>query len=160
MLSAEPRHKNFRRVSLLAELQRRNVFRVSAAYLALGWIVAQVTGLMIPALHLPESVLSIVVWIGVIGFPFVVVFSWAFEITPEGLKREHEVDRSQSITHLTARRLDTVVIALMIVAIGLFAYHEFRAPSAQAPASAATTPAAPEATAGALIDDKSIAVLP
>jgi TolB-like protein/Tfp pilus assembly protein PilF len=112
-------------VSLIAELQRRNVFRVGAAYLALGWIVAQVTALVTPALHLPESILSTVVWIGVIGFPFVLLFAWAYELTPEGLKREHAVDRSQSITQHTARRLDTIVIAMLAIAIGLFVFDRF-----------------------------------
>src|SRR5262245_9291248 len=112
-------------MSLLAELQRRNVFRVAAAYLALGWVVAQVTSLMIPALNLPPSVLSIVVWIGVAGFPFVLLFAWAFEITPEGLKREREVDRSGSITHLTAKRLDYLTIGIVAVAIGLFVFDRF-----------------------------------
>jgi predicted membrane channel-forming protein YqfA (hemolysin III family) len=88
-------------VSLLTELKRRNVFRVAGAYLALGWVVVQVTETLAPALSLPEAVLPIVTWVGVIGFPFALIFSWAYELTPEGLKREREVDRSQSITHVT-----------------------------------------------------------
>ena len=81
-------------MSLIAELKRRNVFRVSVAYLALGWIVTQVTTTVAPMLHLPEWVGPVVLWIGVIAFPFVVMFSWIYELTPEGLKRESEVDRS------------------------------------------------------------------
>ena len=107
-------------LSLIAELKRRNVFKVSAAYLALGWIVTQVTSAVVPALNLPASINSIVVWVGLAAFPFVILFSWAFELTPEGLKREREVDRSQSITHLTSRRLDFIIIGLLVVAIGLF----------------------------------------
>src|SRR4249919_3769920 len=76
---------------LFGELKRRNVFRASAAYLALGWVVTQVTSTVAPALHLPDWIVPVVVWIGVIGFPFVLVFSWVFELTPEGLKRERDL---------------------------------------------------------------------
>ena len=78
--------------SLLSELRRRNVFKVGAAYLVLGWVVMQVTDLVTPALHLPEWTLSLVTWLGVIGFPFALLFAWAFELTPGGLKRSEEVD--------------------------------------------------------------------
>ena len=113
-------------MSLIAELKRRNVFRVSAAYLALGWIVTEVTATVAPMLHLPDWVGPVVLWIGVIAFPFVVMFSWIYELTPEGLKRESEVEPSVSVTHHTARRLDYVIIGLLVVAIGLYAFHEFR----------------------------------
>jgi TolB-like protein/Flp pilus assembly protein TadD len=128
------------------------------AYLALGWIVTQVTSTVAPMLHLPPWIGPVVLWIGVIGFPFVVMFSWIYELTPEGLKRESEVDRAGSITHHTARRLDYVVIALLVVAIGLFAFREFR-PVADAPVTivARTTPAAAPAPADV---DRSVAVLP
>jgi TolB-like protein/tetratricopeptide (TPR) repeat protein len=145
-------------MSLIAELKRRNVFRVSVAYLALGWIVTQVTSTVAPMLHLPPWIGPVVLWIGVIGFPFVVMFSWIYELTPEGLKREREVDRAASITHHTARRLDYVVIALLVAAIGLFAFREFR-PAADVPVTivARTTSAAAPAAADV---DRSVAVLP
>jgi TolB-like protein/Tfp pilus assembly protein PilF len=104
-------------VSLIAELKRRNVFKAGAAYLALGWVVTQVTAAVVPALNLPDSLNAIVVWIGMIGFPFVVMFSWIYELTPEGLKRESEVDRSRSITRETGRKLDFVIIVLLVAAI-------------------------------------------
>jgi hypothetical protein len=91
--------------SLFAELKRRNVFKAGIAYLVLGWVVTQVTATVAPALHLPDWILSVVVWIGVIAFPFVIAFSWIYEITPDGLKRESGVDRSASITHVTGRRI-------------------------------------------------------
>src|SRR5580765_8492045 len=112
-------------MSLFAELKRRNVFRASAAYLALGWVVTQVTSTVAPALHMPDWIVPVVVWIGVIGFPFVIMFSWIYELTPEGLKREREVDRSASITHITSRRLDYIIISLLVLAIGLFAFVNF-----------------------------------
>ena len=145
-------------MSLIAELKRRNVFRVSVAYLALGWIVTQVTSTVAPMLHLPPWIGPVTLWIGVIGFPFVVMFSWIYELTPEGLKRESEIDPAGSITHHTARRLDYVVIALLVAAIGLFAFREFR-PVADAPVTivARTTSAAAPAAADV---DRSVAVLP
>jgi TolB-like protein/predicted Zn-dependent protease len=158
-------------VSLFTELKRRNVFRVSAAYLALCWVITQVTGAVVPALHLPDSIPSIVVWLAVIGFPFVVLFSWVYELTPEGLKRENEVDRAASITHVTSKRLDYAIIALLALAIGLFALQYFRpppgvataqpaAPESGAAASATTQPGAPVADPIIVVNDKSIAVLP
>ena len=145
-------------MSLIAELKRRNVFRVGAAYLALGWIVTQITATVAPLLHLPEWVGPVVLWIGVIAFPFVVMFSWIYELTPEGLKRESEVDRSASITHDTARRLDYLIIGLLVVAIGLFAFHEFRpAGDKHVTVVARTTPGTAPSAAG---EDRSVAVLP
>jgi TolB-like protein/tetratricopeptide (TPR) repeat protein len=145
-------------LSLISELRRRNVFRVSAAYLALGWIVTEVTATVAPMLHLPEWVGPVVLWIGVIAFPFVVMFSWIYELTPEGLKRESEVDRSASITHDTARRLDYVVIALLVVAIGLYAFHEFRpGGGGRMTVVARSTPGSSPSASG---EDRSVAVLP
>jgi serine/threonine-protein kinase len=170
--------------SLFAELKRRNVFKAGAAYLALGWVVIQVTATVVPALNLPATAVPIVTWIGVIGFPFVILFSWIYELTPEGLKRESEVDRAASITHVTGRRLDYTIIVLLVVAIGLFAFHEFRGgqsatdanPSASASTQASSSPtsaqpSAPSASAAQVPDaatvaipeidkDPSIAVLP
>ena len=154
--------------SLFAELRRRNVFKAAAAYLALGWVVTQVTSTVAPLLHLPEWIGPVVVWIGVIGFPFVIMFSWVYELTPEGLKRESEVDRSASITHITSRRLDYIIISLLVLAIGLFAFVNF-GPRRVEPAAAsreAQTPAVPSASsspaasASPVASDNSIAVLP
>jgi len=154
--------------SLFAELRRRNVFKAGAAYLALGWVVVQITATLVPALNLPSSLVPIVTWIGVIGFPFVIMFSWIYELTPEGLKREREVDRSSSITHITSRRLDYIIIGLMVLAIGLFAFDRFVPRRVESPAASreAPTPAGPTASAPAsasaapAASDNSIAVLP
>ena len=156
-------------MSLVAELKRRNVFRASAAYLALGWVITQVTSTVAPALHLPDWIVPVVVWIGVIGFPFVVVFSWVFELTPEGLKRERDIVHDNSIKHVTARRLDHLAIGLFALAIVLLAADRFIA-RGSAPATAPTTGAAKDGNAApnagaadraaAPADEKSIAVLP
>jgi len=143
-------------LSFFGELKRRNVFRVAAAYLTLGWIVTEVTSTVAPMLHLPEWVGPVVLWIGVIGFPFVLLFSWIYELTPEGLKKETEVDRTQSVTHHTARKLDYVIIVLLIVAIGFAAFHEFRPGARRVTVVASAQPdAAPEPKI-----DRSVAVLP
>jgi TolB-like protein/Flp pilus assembly protein TadD len=154
--------------SLFVELRRRNVFKAGAAYLALGWVVVQITATLVPALNLPSSLVPIVTWIGVVGFPFVIMFSWIYELTPEGLRRESEVDRSASITHITSRRLDYIIISLLVLAIGLFAFVNF-GPRRVEPAAAsreAQTPAVPSAStpsaasAAPAANDNSIAVLP
>ncbi len=112
-------------MTLFAELKRRNVFKVGAAYLALGWVVVQITATLTPALHLPESALRLVTWIGVIGFPIVLVFAWIYELTPEGLKRESEIERRESITHITGRKLDFIIIGLLVAAIAITALDRF-----------------------------------
>jgi adenylate cyclase len=154
--------------SLFVELRRRNVFKAGAAYLALGWVVVQITATLVPALNLPSSLVPIVTWIGVIGFPFVIMFSWIYELTPEGLKRESEVDRSASITHITSRRLDYIIISLLVLAIGLFAFVNFGPRRVEPPAASreAATPAVPSASTPSAVSaapaasDNSIAVLP
>jgi len=156
-------------VSFFAELKRRNVFRASAAYLALGWVVTQVTSTVAPALHLPDWIVPVVVWIGVIGFPFVLVFSWAFELTPEGLKRESDIGQDSAVKHSAARRLDHLAIGLFAIAIVLFGVDRFLL-RGSAPA---TTPVVAKAKEGGAdpgvsapgkpaseVSDKSIAVLP
>jgi TolB-like protein len=145
----------------LTELKRRNVFKVAGAYLALGWVVVQATATLAPALNLPASVLPLVTWIGVVGFPFAVVFAWAYELTPDGLKRESEVDRSQSITHVTSRRLDYIIIALLLVAMLMFAADRFIPRESTADSVADVAPGAlPQEAGTAANDRKSIAVLP
>ena len=99
-------------MGLLGELQRRSVIRVALAYLTLGWVVTQVTGTVAPAMNLPAWITPVVIWIGVIAFPFVLLFAWVYELTPEGLKREREIEQSNSIRHLTARRLAVCHAAL------------------------------------------------
>src|SRR5262252_1704287 len=125
--------------SLFAELKRRNVFKAGVAYLALGWVVTQVTATVAPVLHMPDWIVTVVVWIGVIGFPFVIAFSWIYEITPEGLKRESEVDRSASITHVTGRRMDYLIVGLLVLAIGITALDRLvpRRGSSSGPSEAA-----------------------
>jgi TolB-like protein len=104
----------------LAELKRRNVVKVGIAYLALGWIVIQVTDVAVPALNLPETLNSIVVYIGIIGLPFALFFAWAYELTPEGVVRTEEVKPEESIAQQTSQKINYIIISfLVIIVLGL-----------------------------------------
>ncbi len=86
------------RLTVLGELKRRNVVRVGALYLLAAWLTLQVTELLFDLLELPTWSARLVFGLLVVGFPLVLLFSWVYELTPEGLKKQHEVDRDQSIT--------------------------------------------------------------
>jgi adenylate cyclase len=127
-------------MSFLAELKRRNVIKVSAAYLALGWLVLEVSTTVTPLLNLPEWLPRVLLWIGIIGFPFVVVFSWVYELTPDGLQREGDEAPASSSARPAARRLNVITIILATLAIALFAFDRFGpAPDAVTKAPAAAT---------------------
>ena len=131
-------------MSLFAELKRRNVVRVALAYLVFGWLVLQVADVVFPALGLPDWSITLVVVLLGIGFVAAVIVSWVFELTPEGIKRESEVDRSQSVTPETGRRLDLITIVMVVVAVGLLVADRFvfeRPAVAPAPTNAGTPPA-------------------
>jgi adenylate cyclase len=154
-------------LSLISELKRRNVFRVSAAYVILAWLVLQVADVILNNIAAPGWVFGALLLFLAAGLPFVVFFAWAFELTPEGLKRESEVDRSKSITPQTGRKLDRVIIIVLLLALGYFAYDKFLLQRGQDAPGAATQQAAqqPSATAPAAAAapptaDHSIAVLP
>ncbi|MEJ2275428.1 MAG: hypothetical protein P8Y01_12780, partial [Woeseiaceae bacterium] len=103
-------------MNIFNELRRRNVFRVGIAYVIVAWLLLQVADTLGPALRLPEWFQSGVVFVLILGFPLVLIFAWAFELTPEGLKREKEVDRGQSITGETGQKLNYTIIGLLLVA--------------------------------------------
>jgi TolB-like protein/Tfp pilus assembly protein PilF len=112
-------------MSLVAELKRRNVFRVGIAYLIVGWLIMQVGEVMAPALKLPDWVLSTLAFFLILGFPLALIFAWAFEMTPDGLKRESEIDRSESIASNTGRKLDRVIIAVLAIALVVVLIERF-----------------------------------
>jgi TolB-like protein/tetratricopeptide (TPR) repeat protein len=99
---------------LFDELKRRNVIRVAVAYLVAAWLVLQVADLVLEHTAAPVWVMQVFMLAFALGLPLVLVFSWAYEITPEGIKREREVERDHSITHSTGRKLDLITIALLI----------------------------------------------
>ena len=112
-------------MSFFADLKRRNVFRVAAAYVVVAWLIIQVVETIFPAFGFGDVAVRIVVIVLAIGFFPTLIFAWAFEFTSEGLKKEKDIDRSESITYATGRKLDFVIISLLIVALGYFAYDKF-----------------------------------
>jgi len=104
-------------LSLIEELKRRNVFKVAVAYIIVAWLLLQISDTLVPALHLPEWFHSGVAFVLIMGFPIAMIFAWAYELTPDGLKKEKDVDRSQSVTHETGRKLNFVIIAVLAVAV-------------------------------------------
>ncbi len=102
---------------LFQELKRRNLFRVGIAYAVLSWFILQVGAIVAPALELPEWTLPFVIFILAIGFPFILIFAWAFELTPAGLKKTSEVGVDDSLTANTGRKLNHVIIAVLSLAV-------------------------------------------
>lgn len=151
-------------MNLFRELKRRNVFRVGLAYLVGAWLIAQVIQLAAESFEAPDWIMKMLIVALVIGFPAVIFFSWAYELTPEGLKRESDVASEDSITHATARRLDYVTIFLVVLAVAFVAWDRFMpdretaTSGTTAAAPPAVEPSAPVPPAPAV--DRSIAVLP
>ena len=141
-------------MSFFAELKRRNVVRVGLAYIVISWLLAQVAEFAFENFGAPEWVLKTFVVVLLLGLPIVLVFAWAFELTPEGVKREKDVDRSQSITPQTGQKLNRLIIVVMALAIGYFAVDKFVLSGMRAESSNAVT-----AEIGAELQ-RSIAVLP
>ena len=104
-------------MSFFAELKRRNVIRVGIAYVVVAWVIAQVAEFAFENFGAPDWVLKSVVVMLILGMPIVLIFAWAYELTPEGIKREADVDRSASITVQTGRKLDRTIIVVLAVMI-------------------------------------------
>jgi TolB-like protein len=113
---------------LLTELKRRNVFRMAALYIVAAWLIMQVAEVLIALGNLPDWVGPAILAVLAIGFPIALVFSWVFEITSEGIALEKNVERGASITHVTGRRMDFVVIALLSAALLVFAWDKWGMP--------------------------------
>jgi len=112
-------------LSLFKELKRRNVIRVAAAYVVSAWLLIQVAETIFPLFGFDDMPARIVVIVMAICFPVVMVFAWAFEMTPEGLKKEKDVDRGQSITPHTGKKLDRMIMLGLALALGYFAIDKF-----------------------------------
>ena len=110
-------------MGVFSELKRRNVFRMAVLYVVAAWLVMQVAGVLMDLGGLPAAAGPWVLAVLVIGFPIALVFSWFYELTPEGLALEKDVPEGTSITHVTGRRMDFIVISLLSAAILLFAWH-------------------------------------
>jgi len=112
-------------MSFLGELKRRNVVRVGFAYAVIAWVLAQIAEFAFENFGAPDWVLKSVVVLLLLGLPLALFFAWAFEMTPEGIKREKDVDRSESITSQTGRKLDFLIIGVLAIALAYFAFDKF-----------------------------------
>lgn len=138
---------------LFTELRRRNVFKVAIVYVITAWVLAQVADLALDSFEAPVWVIKAFLMFLALGFPVAVIFAWAFEVTPEGIKKEKDVDRSQSITQETGQRLNYFIIGMLVLAVGYFAVDKFLLrPEAGAPLEQVADAAGPS--------EFSIAVLP
>ena len=135
-----------------AELKRRNVYKVAIAYAVVAWLLVQIATQVFPFFEIPNWAVRLVVLLVILGFPIALVLSWAFEITPEGIKREKDVVPHESIARQTGRKLTALIVIIAAVAAGLMAFRFVRFQSASE-AGKQTAPAAE-------IESKSIAVLP
>ena len=104
-------------MSFFGELKRRNVFRVGVAYVIISWLLAQVADLMLENFGAPEWVIKSFLGFLFIGFPLALFFAWAFELTPDGVKKAKDIDLSKSITKQTGRKLDRTIIAILVLAL-------------------------------------------
>ncbi len=112
-------------MSIFNELNRRNVFKVGIAYVVMAWLVMQVTDVILNNIAAPAWVFRVILLLLGIGFLLAMFFAWAFEMTPEGLKREHEVERSHSITPETGKKLNNLILGIMALALVYFAVDKF-----------------------------------
>jgi TolB-like protein/Flp pilus assembly protein TadD len=131
--------------NFFAELKRRNVYKVAVAYAVISWLLIQAASILLPTFEAPGWVMKVFVAMIAAGFPIALVLAWAFELTPEGIKRAEEVAPHESITRRTGRKLDFLIIAVLLLVIGILVYQRLR-------------PTAPSTTSN--VPEKSIAVLP
>jgi TolB-like protein/Tfp pilus assembly protein PilF len=137
--------------NFFAELKRRNVYKVAVGYAVAAWLLIQIATQVFPFFEIPNWAVRLVVVLLIVGFPVALVLAWAFEITPEGIKRESEIDAGHSVTHRTGRKLVAITAVLAVIAAGLFVFQFLRRNQAaprESEAAQVTIPA------------KSVAVLP
>src|SRR5437764_766038 len=143
--------------NFFTELKRRNVYKVAIAYAVVSWLLIQAASIFLPAFDAPSWVMKIFIIVIIFGFPVALIFSWAFEITPEGIKLESEIASNKSIARRTGRKIVAVTIALAVVAAALFVYQVVRSRSTSTPQNTAS---AARTEAPTVPPNKSIAVLP
>jgi TolB-like protein/Flp pilus assembly protein TadD len=157
------RQKKGGELSFYTELRRRNVFKVAIVYSAVAWLLLQVSDTLGPALHLPEWFVSAVVFLLILGFPVAIVFAWAFDLTPEGLRKETNADPAAPTAGKSDKQLNHVVVAVLVLALGYFVFDKVVIDSEQ---DTAGTPTAVQVSPQQPAEfespnaDNSIAVLP
>jgi len=112
-------------VSFFNELKRRNVFKVAAAYAIVGWLIMQAGEVMAPALRLPDWINSALAFFLILGFPLAMLFAWAFELTPEGIKKDKGVDQDQSLANANGVILNRTIIIALVLALAYFSFDKF-----------------------------------
>ena len=112
-------------MGVVSELRRRNVLRMAVLYAVASWLIMQVAEVLIALAKLPDWIGPTTLILLAVGFPIALIFSWFYEITPEGISLEKDVDPARSITHVTGRRLDFIVISMLVAAVILFAYDKW-----------------------------------
>src|SRR5437764_11455577 len=143
-------------MSFFSELKRRNVIRMAGLYLVGAWLLTQVASTVLPMFGAPDWLPRSIVILLVIGFLPTLIFSWVFELTPQGLKRDEDVPIEQSTAPQTARRMNRMIIAVLVLALGYFVFDKFvLTPRREAAVVAARPSAEPKSAANA----KSVAVL-
>lgn len=149
-------------MSLFQELKRRNVIRMALLYVVVGWVVLQIADVLFDPLGLPDWTFRLVLGLLLLGFPFALIFAWVFELTPEGLKRERDIDREDSITRRTGHKMNAAIVALLALAIVGLVLDRVIPESGPAPEPAAGQPSEPpaQAAAAAAQTANTIAVLP
>src|SRR5947209_12354363 len=139
-------------MSFFAELKRRNVIRFAGLYLVGAWLLVQVAGTVLPMFGAPDWLPRTVVILLALGFLPALIFSWVFELTPQGLKRDEDVPPEESIAPQTGRRMNRMIIAALIIALGYFVFDKFvLTPRREA--------ARPAADTKSMANEKSVAVL-
>ena len=141
--------------NFFAELKRRNVYKVAVAYAVVSWLLIQIATQVFPFFDIPNWAVRVVVLLLALGFPVALVLAWAFEITPEGIRRESEIATHESITYHTGRKLIGITIAVAVAAGGMLAFQLLR-PRLMTERIPAASAAGPDA----VIPENSIAVLP
>ena len=151
-------------MSLFQELKRRNVFRVGAAYVVTAWLIVQVADVALEAFETPAWVMKTLLLLLIVGFPVALIFAWAFEKTPEGLKLEKNVDRSRSITAVTGKKLDRGIIIALAIAVVFLLVDKFyiQTPLTDESASGLSSGITAEGSGSSeqAVRNKSVAVLP
>ena len=141
-------------MSFINELKRRNVFRVGVAYVIVAWLLLQVADVVLNNIEAPDWVFQAVLLLVAFGFPFALIFAWAFELTPQGLKKEKDIVPSDSVAHLTGRKLDFAIIGLLAIAVVFLVVDNYVLREDPAPLVSDQIEPAIQA------EEKSIAVLP
>ncbi len=150
-------------MSFYAELKRRNVFKVAIVYTAVAWLLLQVSDTLGPALRLPEWFVSAVAFLLILGFPVAIIFAWAFELTPEGLKAETKADAAGAGSENTGKNLNRIIVAALVLAVGYFVVDKVVIDADREPAETSTAARVDDqrtAESASARDANSIAVLP